>query len=338
MQAYRLLAGSGFDALEASHAPSREPGPGEVRIRVHAVSLNYRDLMFARGDYINTPAHPLIPIADGAGEVLAVGPGVTRFRPGDRVVNTYFRDWIDGEPTPEKTELSFGAHAEGVLAQEAVLPEHALATIPAHLDFVEAATLSCAGVTAWNALFVAGALKPGDSVLLLGTGGVSIWALQLAKAAGLRTIVTSSSDDKLARVRELGADATINYRATPEWQDEVLRLSGGRGVDLVVEVGGEGTLARSLSSVRVGGTIAVIGGLSGIRGTEVDLLAVIGGAKRLAGIFVGSRTMLEDLNRFVETAGIRPVVDQVFPFEQAREAYRHLKEGRHFGKVVIRVD
>ena len=337
MQTYRLTAGAGIGGLERADTPTPTPAAHEVVVRTHAVSLNYRDLMFARGNYINTPARPIVPLADGAGEVVAIGAAVTRFKPGDRVVNTYFVDWIDGEPTPENTAVSFGAHTDGVLAEAFVAHENALVPIPAHLDYVEAATLSCAGITAWNTLFVTGGLKPGSSVLLLGTGGVSIYALQLAKAAGLRAIITSSSDAKLERARALGADATINYRDNPEWQEEVLRLTGQRGVNLVVEVGGEGTLERSLAAVRMGGTVAVIGGVSGFGGTVMQPLGLIAGTRRLAGIFVGSRTMLEGLNRFVETAGIHPVIDRVFDFDQAREAYEHLEAGRHFGKVVIRV-
>jgi NADPH:quinone reductase-like Zn-dependent oxidoreductase len=223
-----------------------------------------------------------------------------------------------------------------MLAEEVVLHEEALVAIPAHLSYAEAATLPCAAVTAWNALFVEGGLRAGDSVLLLGTGGVSISALQLAKAAGLQTIITSSSDAKLERARALGAAATINYRTMPEWQDEVLRLTDGRGVDLVLEVGGQGTLTRSIASTRMGGTVAIIGGVSGFGG-ELNPFALIGGAKRLVGIFVGSRSMLEDLNRFLGITGVHPVVDRAFPLHQAREAYTYLKKGEHFGKVVIEV-
>jgi NADPH:quinone reductase-like Zn-dependent oxidoreductase len=222
------------------------------------------------------------------------------------------------------------------LAEEVVLHEDALVTIPAHLTYIEAATLPCAGVTAWNSLFVEGGLRAGDSVLLLGTGGVSIWALQLAKAAGLRAIITSSSNKKLERARDLGAAATINYKTTSEWQKEVLQLTDGLGVDLVLEVGGQGTLTRSIASTRMGGTVAIIGGVSGFGG-EFNPLALIGGAKRLSGIFVGSRSMFEDLNRFLTVAEIHPVIDRVFPFQQAHDAYTYLKRAGHFGKVVIEV-
>jgi NADPH:quinone reductase-like Zn-dependent oxidoreductase len=336
MQAYQIQSGQKIAGLERVQRQSATLAAYEVRVRVHAVSLNYRDLMIADGSYLSTGDGPVIPVSDGAGEVIEVGPGVTRLRIGDRVAASFFPDWISGMPTAQTTSRALGAVADGMLAEEVVLHESAWVTIPAHMDYAEASTLPCAGVTAWNALFVEGRLRAGDSVLLLGTGGVSVWALQIAKAAGLRAIITSSSDEKLERARALGASATINYRNTPEWQDEVMRLTGGRGVDLVLEVGGQGTLSRSIRSTRMGGTIAIIGGVSGFGG-ELDPFALIGGAKRLSGIFVGSRGMLEDLNRFTEVAAIRPVVDRVFSFQQAREAYTHLEHAGHFGKVVIEV-
>lgn len=334
MQAYRLVPGRERSRLECFEPTPRPLAARELRLRMRAVSLNYRDLMIARGSYLATGVPERIPCSDGAGEVIAVGAQVTRFQPGDRVVGSFFPDWIDGAPTPATTARAPGGSVDGMLAEEVIVHEDAAVSIPAHLDFIEAATLPCAGVTAWNTLFVAGALRPGASVLMLGTGGVSIWALQLARAAGLRSFITSGSDDKLARARALGADETINYRSTPEWQDEVRRRSGGQGVDLVVEVGGQGTLKRSVAATRMGGTVAIIGGVTGFGG-ELEPLALIGGARRLCGIFVGSRTMLEDLARFVSLAGIRPVVDRVFPFAEAPEAYAWLEAAGHFGKVVI---
>jgi NADPH:quinone reductase-like Zn-dependent oxidoreductase len=338
MQAYQIKAGQQIAGLNLIQRSIAAPAAHEVHVRIHAVSLNYRDLMIADGKYLSTGDAPVIPCSDGAGEVIAVGAGVTRFRIGDRVAGSFFPDWVHGAPTPKNTANALGAAVDGVLAEEVVLHEDALVTIPAHLSYVEAATIPCAGVTAWNSLFVAGGLRPGDSVLLLGTGGVSIWALQLAKAAGLRAIITSSSDEKLEHARGLGAAATINYKTTPEWQDEVLRLTDGRGVDLVLEVGGQGTLTRSLASTRMGGTVALIGGVSGFSfSSELSPFALIAGAKRLSGIFVGSRSMVEDLNRFLSAAEIHPVIDRVFTFEHAREAYEHLSKAGHFGKVVIEV-
>lgn len=338
MQAYQIVPGTDIQGLQQTQLPPRALGTGEVRVRVHAVSLNYRDLMLARGHYQTSRADAVIPCSDGAGEVLEVAAGVSRFEPGDRVASAFFPNWIDGALTAQKIAGALGADSDGMLAREVVLPEQALVRIPTALDFAQASTLPCAGVTAWNALFETAALRPGDSVLLLGTGGVSIVGLQLAKAAGLRALITSSSDAKLARARELGADETINYRNEPEWQDAVRRMTRGEGVDAVIEVGGQGTLRRSLAATRMGGTVAVIGGLSGFGAAEGfgpgDLIR---GARRMAGIFVGSRTMAENLTRFVDVTGIQPVVDRVFAFDQARDAYEYLAGARHFGKVVIGV-
>jgi NADPH:quinone reductase-like Zn-dependent oxidoreductase len=337
MKAYRLIAGGGIKGLEGFEFKPRTLQAHEVRVRVRAVSLNYRDLMVARGNYLVSSKEPLIPGSDAAGEVTEIGSAVTRFAVGDRVATTFFPQWIDGPPTPEKTAVAPGGNAPGVLTQELTAHEQSLVPVPAHLDFNEAATLTCAGVTAWNALFVEAKLKPGDSVLLLGTGGVSIWGLQLARAAGLQTIITSSSDLKLERAHNLGAHNTINYRTTPEWQHEVLRVTQGLGVNLVVEVGGEQTLQRSVTVTKMAGTIAIVGGVSGFR-SDVQPFALIAGARRMSGIYVGSRGMHEDLNRAVDIAGIHPVVDKVFAFAEARAAYAYLEAGQHFGKVVIQTD
>jgi NADPH:quinone reductase-like Zn-dependent oxidoreductase len=338
MNAWKLKPADGIAGLKRSDATIRSPGPADVVVKVHAASLNYRDLMFARGDYLGVGDAALIPLCDGAGEVVEVGHSVTRFKPGDRVINTYFPHWIDGGPAPRKVGDSPGAHVDGALAERFVVDEASLVAIPAHLSYDEASTLSCAGVTAWNALFADGNAKPGSTVVLLGTGGVSICALQLAHAAGLRTIITSSSSEKLERASQLGADETINYRATPEWQSEVLRLTDGVGADIVVEVGGRDTLPRSVAATRMGGLVSIIGGVSGFSGPELALLPVIGGVKRLHGIMVGSRSMLEDLVQLVASHQIRPVVDRAFGFDDAPAAYKHLESGQHFGKVVIRVD
>lgn len=336
MKGYRIVPGSHFDGLETFELTDSPLGERDVRVRVGAVALNYRDLMVARGDYASASRSAVIPASDGAGEVVETGAGVSRFSAGDRVAGIFFPDWLSGHPTPEQTARALGGATDGMLAEEVVLHEDALVSIPAHLSFAEAATLPCAAVTAWNALFAQGGLRPGSSVLLLGTGGVSIWALQLAKAAGLSPFITSSSDDKLERARELGAEATINYRDMPQWQDEVLRLTNGRGVDLVVEVGGQGTLPRSIAATAMGGTIAVIGGVTGFGG-DVPPGALIHSARSLTGIYVGSRVMFEDLNRLVAVSGIRPVVDRVFAFDEAPQAYHYVESGRHFGKVVIDV-
>lgn len=312
----------------------RPLAPYEVRVRVRAVSLNYRDLVVAKGIDPTTVDRPVTPCSDGAGDVIAVGSMVRRVKPGDRVAAAFFPHWLEGRPDRSKVRNSLGGDVDGMLAEEVTLHEETLAKIPDQLGYVEASTLPCAGVTAWNAIFESSDVRPGDTVLLLGTGGVSILGLQLAKAAGLRVIITSSSDEKLVRARTLGADVTINYRATPGWQDEVLKQTGGEGVDVVLEVGGQGTVTRSVASTAVGGTIAVIGGVSGFGG-EVYPMTLTLGAKRMVGIYVGSRAMLEQAAGLVAETGMKPVVDRVFPFSEAQEAYRYLESGAHFGKVVI---
>jgi NADPH:quinone reductase-like Zn-dependent oxidoreductase len=337
MRAYQILPGDNIDGLRCVEATQRALALGEVRIRVHAVSLNYRDLMVARGNYLVNVDDPIIPCSDGAGEVLAVGHGVSRLQVGDRVAASFFPHWQDGRSSPAKIRHALGGDIDGMLAEEVVLHEDALVKIPPQLSYIEASTMPCAGVTAWNAMFESSnGIRPGDTVLLLGTGGVSVLGLQLANAAGLRTIITSSSDDKLQRARELGAHHTINYRTTPEWQEEVLRATHGAGADVVLEVGGQGTVNRSVASCAMGGSVAIIGGVSGFGG-EVNPAALLAGAKRMVGIFVGSRLMLEQVMRFTATTGIQPVVDRVFGFDEAQEAYRYMESGSHFGKVVISV-
>ncbi len=337
MRAYQILPGDGIDGLQCVDLPDRELGIGEVRVRVHAVSLNYRDLMVASGNYLVNVDDPIIPCSDGAGEVLAVGHGVTNVQVGDRVAASFFPHWQDGRTSPSKIRHALGGDVDGMLAEEVVLDEGALVRIPHGMSYVDASTLPCAGVTAWNAIFESGnRVQPGDTVLLLGTGGVSVLGLQLARAAGLTTIITSSSDAKLQRARELGAHHTINYRNTPEWQNEVLRLTDGVGAHVVLEVGGQGTVNRSVASAAMGGSVAIIGGVSGFGG-EVNPATLLATAKRLVGIYVGSRTMLEQVARFADSTGIEPVVDRVFSFDQAREAYRYMASGSHFGKVVIAV-
>jgi NADPH:quinone reductase-like Zn-dependent oxidoreductase len=332
MQAYQLHRGQGPAGLERCEQPEPTPGPHDVLVRVHAVSLNHRDLAIANA--AGTPA-PHVPCSDGAGEVVAVGSAVTRLKVGMRVMSSFFPLWADGAPTPAATAVALGGgRGPGMLAQCVALPEQAWVVLPDSLGYRQAATLPCAGVTAWNALFGADAVRPGDAVLTLGTGGVSLWALQLGRAAGLRTIVTSSDDDKLQKARHLGAAEGINYRTTPDWAATVRTMTGGRGVDRVIETAGRQTLSRSMTATRHGGTVAVIGGTSGWGG-EIDADAMVDGALRLQGVLVGSRTMAEALLRFVDAARIEPVIDRCFPFDQAREAYAHLAAQRHVGKVVI---
>jgi NADPH:quinone reductase-like Zn-dependent oxidoreductase len=326
----------GLEHLQLVERPVPEPGVGEVQVKFHAASLNYRDLLFAWGLYNPRPRLPAVPVCDGAGEVTAVGAGVTRWQVGDRVSPIFMQGWLEGPLTPEKHRTSLGGgDLDGVLREYGTFPETGLVRIPDYLSYEEAATLPCAAVTAWNALVEVGRLKAGETILTLGTGGVSIFALQIAKLHGARVITTSSNDEKLARVRELGADETINYRTTPEWDREVLRLTEKAGVDHVVEVGGAGTLPRSANAARMGGLVSVIGVLA--QGPGFDPMKVLMKSLRLQGIFVGSRQMFEEMNRAFAAAQLKPVIDRTFPFEEAREALQYLESGSHFGKIVIRI-
>jgi NADPH:quinone reductase-like Zn-dependent oxidoreductase len=335
MKAYRLHSFGGPESLKFEERPSPEPGFGQVRVRVRAASLNFRDLMMSKGIYNPKLKLPIIPLSDGAGEVAAVGEGATRFRVGDRVVSAFMPGWVDGPPTEEKARSALGGEADGVLAEEVVLPESGLLPIPKHLSFEEAATLPCAAVTAWNALVETGGIRPGDSVLVQGTGGVSIFALQFARLAGARVIATSSSDEKLARVREMGASDGINYKTTPGWDKPVRDLTGGKGVGLIVEVGGAGTLPLSTRAIKVGGYIALIGVLTGAG--DFNPIPLLMRNIRLQGIFVGSVAMFQSMLKAIEVSQLRPVVDRVFPFDQAVEALKYLESGAHFGKVVIAI-
>ena len=329
-----LVEQFGIDNLKIVEQDVPRAGTGEVLVRIRAASLNYRDLLFVNGSYRPKVKFPAVPLSDGAGEVAAVGEGVSRWKVGDRVCPIFTQGWIEGPSTLAKSRTSLGGgDRDGVLREYAVFPESALVGIPAHLSYEEAATLPCAAVTAWNALVISGTVKSGDTVLTLGTGGVSIFALQIARMHGARVIQTSSSDEKLERARELGAAETINYRNTPAWDKEVLGLTAHAGVDHVIEVGGSGTLAKSLNAVRVGGHVALIGNLTG--GTELDAVRVFMKGIRLQGIFVGSRQMFEDLNRAIETNRLRPVIDRTFAFDEAPAALKAMQSGSHFGKIVI---
>lgn len=320
--------------LRLIELPRPAPRRGELLVRLKAASLNYRDLMVVSGKYSRDPV-PLVPLSDGVGEVVELGEGVSRFKVGDRVTGSYFPRWVEGNMTASKIEETMGAGTlDGVLADYFILREQGAVHVPEHLSDAEAATLSCAGVTAWNALFVAHALKPGEHVLLLGTGGVSLFALQFAKAAGARVTITSGDEAKLERARKLGADATINYKAEPGWGKAVRRLTGDAGVDLVVDTVAGESLNQSLESVRVGGTVAVIGVLGGLE-ASVSSLQIIQRNIRLQGVLVGPRLMFEEMNRAVEATKLRPVIDRVFSFSDTPAAYEHLEAGRHFGKIVI---
>lgn len=339
MKAWIIKAGStSFDGLSQVELPKPSAGAGEILVAMKAASLNFRDLLVPLGRYFGGPVpRDLIPLSDGAGEVVAVGTGVTRFKVGDRVCGTFFRNYVDGPPAAVERP-ALGSPVDGVLAEFVVFNEQDAVRMPDNLTFIEASTLPCAGVTAWHALMVAGRpVKPGDNVLVLGTGGVSLQALQLARAAGARVLVTSSDDNKLARARHLGASGLINYKTTPEWHTEVMKLTNGHGADCVVEVGGAGTLKSSMLSLAYAGKIAMIGVLSGFQGdTNPHPVMLKGG--NMHGIFVGNRAMFEQMNRAIEANDIHPVIDRVFNFEQTVEALTHMQSQAHFGKIVIAVD
>jgi len=316
-----------------------EPAPlgdSQVAVAIKAVSLNFRDLLVSQNTYFCPIPDGLVPCSDGAGEVVAVGKDVRSLKVGDRVATLFFPDWQNGRPEPSSVSGARGAESGGTLTERFVSDETGVIKLPDRLSYAEAATLPCAAVTAWNSLFEVSDLKPGQTVLLLGTGGVSIFALQFAKAAGAQVIITSSDDAKLARARQLGADHGINYKTHPDWEREVLRLTAGRGVDVVIEVGGPGTLERSLASVRMGGRIAYIGVLTGL-GAQANPVALIPKAASIHGIFVGSRAMFADMLDAMATHGIKPVIDREFAFAEAPAALAHMKSGGHFGKIVIRV-
>ncbi|MEQ8356206.1 MAG: NAD(P)-dependent alcohol dehydrogenase [Kiloniellaceae bacterium] len=334
MRAWRIETTDGIDGLTLAEVSLPAPGPGEVRVRLRANSINYRDLSVISDPAARGIPLPRIPNSDGAGEVLAVGAGVGDFAPGDRVAGCFFQNWIDGPCSGEAMASALGGETEGVLAEEANLRAVGLVKIPDHLSFAEAATLPCAALTAWRALVDVGRLKAGDTVLLLGTGGVSIFALQLASLMGARVIITSSSDDKLARARDLGAWQTVNYRTTPDWDKAVVDLTAGRGADLTVEVGGAGTLEKSIAATRVAGTIGFIGVLAG---GQVNPRPIMSKSLTVQGIYVGSRNLFRDMNRAIAAAELRPVIDTSFAFEDAPAAYRALQAAGHFGKLVIEI-
>lgn len=337
MKAWQLSAGStSLDDLHLVDLPTPEPGPGEVQVRIRACSLNFRDQAVVTGKYIGGALdRDLIPLSDGSGEVTAVGAGVTRFEPGDRVQSLFFQNWQSGPPNPHAGPALGASPANGTLAETIVLPERGLAPMAQSLSFEEAATLPCAAVTAWHALMEGPrSVGPGRSVLVLGTGGVAMHAFQIARAAGARVIVTSSSDEKLARVRAMGAFATINYRDTPEWGPEAAQLAGG-GVDHVVETIGTGTLAQSFKAVGFGGEVALLGVYAFGNDTNPHGLMMKGASLR--GIFVGSAAMANALNAAIDTNRIKPVIGRSFDMDEAKEAYRYALSPELFGKAVIRV-
>jgi NADPH:quinone reductase-like Zn-dependent oxidoreductase len=333
MRGYQIQTAAGIDGLTLiDDLPTPKPNAGQVLVRVRATSLNYRDTAVVSGRYPGQTL-PMVPLSDGSGEVVEIGEGVTRVQVGDRVAGIFFQDWISGRLTREKIKSALGGAINGMLAEYVVLNQDGLVHLPAHLSYQEGATLPCAAVTAWQALVDRGRLTAGETVLLLGTGGVSIFALQFAKILGAKVIITSSSDEKLAQAKQLGADETINYKTFPNWDDQVYELTQQQGVDQVIEVGGAGTLEKSLRSTGVGGRVSLIGVLGGAG--EVNHTQMLMKSIDVQGIYVGSREMFEAMNRAIAMHQIKPVIDHVFPLTEAPEAYRYLLSGSHFGKVVI---
>jgi NADPH:quinone reductase-like Zn-dependent oxidoreductase len=337
MRTYQLpKGGAGIDALAEIERPDPKPAYRQVLVKVKACSLNFRDLGIVRGSYRMPVRDNIVPLSDGAGEVIEIGPGVSRVKIGDRVAGNFFQRWFGGEPPADVHKSALGGGIDGMLADYAVLEEDGVVKLPAHLSFEEGATLPCAAVTVWHAMMEHAKLKVGDTILLQGTGGVSIFGLQFARAMGIRAIITSSSDEKLKRAKALGAALGINYKTTPEWEKAAMDFTGS-GVDHVVEVGGAATLTRSFGAIRAGGSVTLIGGLSG-GASELNPGLIFSRRANVRGISVGSTQMFEAMNRAIEVSAIRPVIDKVFAFGHAPEAYRHMASGAHFGKIVVSID
>jgi NADPH:quinone reductase-like Zn-dependent oxidoreductase len=336
MKCYELEGPSGIDGLALVEKPVPVPGAGEVLVRLTAATLNYRDLLTVKGGYGSRQKFPLVPVSDGAGVVASVGLDVRKFAPGDRVIGSFFESWLGGEPSEAKMRSALGGAVDGVLTEYRNFPAHALVRTPEHLSDIEAAALPCAGLAAWSAVVKLGAVKPGQTVLTQGTGGVSIFALQFAKMCGARVIATSSSDAKIERLKTLGADITLNYKNVSDWGKRAREITG-QGVDLVVEVGGVGTLNESIRATKIGGTIAFIGVLAGPPPPELRISLMVMQQQRLQGVTVGS---VEDLQALVDAIAVNritPVIDKTFPFDQVKEAFSYMASGAHFGKVAIAI-
>jgi NADPH:quinone reductase-like Zn-dependent oxidoreductase len=334
MRAYEIVSAGGIDTLALNQRQTPQPGPGEILVEMRASSINYRDLSTVEDPLARAIAFPRIPNSDGAGEVIAVGEGVTDFKPGDRVAGCFFQDWSDGRISATAMATAMGGAIDGVLAEAVLLRATGAVHLPQHLSFEEGATLPCAGLTAWNCLVEQGGLKAGSTALFLGTGGVSIFGLQIAKMMGARAIITSSSDAKLERAASLGADALINYREIPDWQTRVLELTDGVGVDVTIETGGGGTLGKTLDATRVAGTVSLIGVLTG---GSIDPTTVMRKSIRLQGVYVGNRRMFTEMNAALALNRVHPVIDRVFDFDDAPAAYHAMRGAGHFGKLVVKI-
>lgn len=336
MKAY-VINEFGIDNLSIQEIPTPEPAAGEVLIKFHAASLNFRDLMVVKGAYNPRMKMPAVPFSDGAGEIVAVGENVTKWNVGDRVMPIFVQQWFDGEANDKnrRTALGAGAEWDGVLREYGSFDQESIVAVPEHLSYEEASTLPCAAITAWHAIVESGKAKAGETLLTLGTGGVSIFALQFAKMLGLEVISTSGSNEKIEKLKELGVDHTINYRETPDWHKTVLEITNKVGVDHVIEVGGAGTVSRSINAVRTSGHVALIGALTG--GEGIDPVSIFMRLIRLQGVFTGSRRMFEDMNKAISENKIKPVIDTVFEFGDAAAALKYMEGGNHFGKIVVKI-
>lgn len=335
MKAVRLRLPATLDNLELMEASAPAPGPGEIRVRIHAASLNFRDGLVAGGFF--PVSDGLIPLSDGAGEVIDVGAGVTAFAPGDRVVSVFHPKWVDGHIDRAELDNAPGGPADGFACEQATRPVASFTRAPANLSHAEAATLTCAGVTAWRAVVTDGGVKPGDRVLIQGTGGVSLFALQFAKAAGATVIATSSSEVKLACLRAMGADHVINYAENPEWGQAVLSLTGGLGVEHIIEVGGPHTMKQSVLAARTGGHIAIIGAVGGFDIDTMPFAMVQAKRLRLQGVTVGSRRDQIDMIRAIEAHDLHPAIDSTFPLARLADAFRHMQAGKQIGKICVEI-
>ena len=336
MKCVEIVATTGFEGLRVAERPMPKPGPRQVLVRMHAASFNWRDMMILKGGYVRGVSLPRIPLSDGAGEIVECGAEVKRVKLGDRVCSTFFQTWITGPVFAEAQDAALGGTAEGVLSEYVVLEGEGVTKFPEHLSYEEAAILPCAALTAWHGLFEATNLRAGDTALLLGTGGVSVFGMQLARAAGANAIITSSSDEKLERAKALGATGTVNYAKNPKWAETVREMTQGRGADATLDVIGGETSKFALEALRVGGHAAIIGARAGVAG-DLDRGLVLRKGLRVTGINIGSRAMFEAMNRAITAAKLKPAVDKVFPIDDAVAAYRDFATGKHFGKVVVRI-